>query len=242
MSNSLTPTPPSTSMMQSIVPVSVKLDDDNFLVWKMQALGTIKSFKLQKYIDLQNDGGRPRAIQKLEEQELLNVQANYVQYQGNFRGRNQGIFRGRGTNNYRGRNQANFRGRSTGRSQGRGIDRHYNRTVCQVCNKPGHIAINCYHRFNPSYQETPMNQPSTYPDKQHRAMITENFLEEQSGMSALMTVPETFYDPSWYPDTGATNHITFDSNILMGKSSYNGDSKLKMANGESSSIKNIALV
>ncbi|KAJ1379542.1 hypothetical protein SESBI_46818 [Sesbania bispinosa] len=56
-------------------------------------------------------------------------------------------------------------------------------------------------------------------------------------MSALMAVPETFYDPSWYPDTGATNHITSDSTNLIGKTSFNGDSKLKNGHGEASCIK-----
>ncbi|KAJ1413226.1 Gag-polypeptide of LTR copia-type [Sesbania bispinosa] len=59
MTNPSTPTAPSTSPMHSLVHVSVKLDEDNFLVWKMQATGTIKSFKLQKFIDLDLDGGRP---------------------------------------------------------------------------------------------------------------------------------------------------------------------------------------
>nr|KYP47922.1 hypothetical protein KK1_030409 [Cajanus cajan] len=58
-------------------------------------------------------------------------------------------------------------------------------------------------------------------------------------MSALMAVPETLYDPSWYLDTGATNHVTSDASNLMGKTPYKGEAKLKMANGDSSSIQYI---
>nr|KYP65239.1 hypothetical protein KK1_011471 [Cajanus cajan] len=54
-----------------------------------------------------------------------------------------------------------------------------------------------------------------------------------------MTIPETLYDPSWYPDTGATNHVTPDASNLMGKTSYKGEAKLKMAIGDSSSIQHI---
>ncbi|KAJ1408854.1 gag-polypeptide of LTR copia-type [Sesbania bispinosa] len=71
--------------------------------------------------------------QKMEEQDLHNVQANYVQYQGNFRGKNQGNYRGRGTNNFRGRGQGTFRGHLAARSQGRATNRNYNRTFCQDC-------------------------------------------------------------------------------------------------------------
>nr|KYP42584.1 hypothetical protein KK1_035991 [Cajanus cajan] len=54
-----------------------------------------------------------------------------------------------------------------------------------------------------------------------------------------MAVPETLYDPSWYPDTGATNHVTPNSTNLQGKAPYNGDRKMKMENGETSSIRSI---
>jgi hypothetical protein len=40
-----------TTYPQMMIPVSVKLDDDNFLTWKMQATGTIRAFKLQKFVD-----------------------------------------------------------------------------------------------------------------------------------------------------------------------------------------------
>ena len=54
------------------------------------------------------------------------------------------------TSYFRGRNGFNTpRGRGRGRS-------HYptasNRLVCQVCHKPGHVALQCYHKFDNTYQ------------------------------------------------------------------------------------------
>lgn len=48
-------------------------------------------------------------------------------------------------------------------------------------------------------------------------MVAENTTENDPQMSALLAIPETVYDPSWYPDSGATNHLTPESGNLMGK-------------------------
>ncbi|KAL6344972.1 hypothetical protein AAG906_007703 [Vitis piasezkii] len=47
----------------------------------------------------------------------------------------------------------NYRGRPHG-SQGRGGGRNQskNKPICQVCRKPRHIELKCYHRFDLSYQ------------------------------------------------------------------------------------------
>lgn len=69
-------------------------------------------------------------------------------------------------------------------------------------------------------------------------MITElGHFEDPS--TSMIAVPETLYDSSWYPDSGATNHVTPDSSNLMTKSAYNGDSNVKVANGTSTTIKHI---
>lgn len=108
-----------------------------------------------------------------------------------------------------------------------------------MCRKYGHTALHCYHRFNPEYQdETFLNNNSDQATSSSSAMITElgNFEDPSTSM---LVVPETLYDPSWYPDSGATNHVTPDSSNLMTKTPYNGDSKVKVANGSSTHIKHI---
>lgn len=41
-------------------------------------------------------------------------------------------------------------------------------------------------------------------------------------MLALVSILESVYDPSWYPNYRANNDITFDLNNLTTKAIYNG--------------------
>jgi hypothetical protein len=59
--------------------------------------------------------------------------------------------------------------------------------VCQVCNKPGHTALSCYHWFDYSYQK-----------------------DNSSTMQANIAAPQPINDLNWCPDTGATNRVTSD--------------------------------
>lgn len=45
-------------------------------------------------------------------------------------------------------------------------------------------------------------------------------------MSAMMSAPYSSIDFTWYPDSGASNHLTFDPNNLMTKTSYTGTEKI----------------
>ncbi|XP_038708535.1 uncharacterized protein LOC120003586 [Tripterygium wilfordii] len=56
--------------------------------------------------------------------------------------------------------------------------------VCQICDIPGHRADQCYHRYNTAC--TPNDLPRSF---------------------AAMSVGET-NDSSWYPDSGASTHMT----------------------------------
>jgi hypothetical protein len=53
-----------------------------------------------------------------------------------------------------------------------------NRPVCQVCQKAGHVALQCYHHFDNS-----------------------NTVESTPPMQALLATPQQVPDPNWYPDT-----------------------------------------
>ncbi|KAF5449470.1 hypothetical protein F2P56_029911 [Juglans regia] len=73
------------------------------------------------------------------------------------------------------------------------------RSTCQVCQKPGHTAIRCYHRFNQAYQSPP---PSSF---------TANF-------TTTSPVPSS---NAWFPDTIATSHFTYDfSNLNLDAAVY----------------------
>jgi hypothetical protein len=70
-----------------------------------------------------------------------------------------------------------FRGRGRGPSSGRGSSS--NRPLCQVCNRYGHVALDCYNRFNEAYTR-----------------------EKPSQAHAYLSTPSSSTDQNWYPDSG----------------------------------------
>jgi hypothetical protein len=65
------------------------------------------------------------------------------------------------------------------------------RPSCQICGKPGHLALDCYHRMDYSYQ-------GKNPPSQFAAMVA------RAHSSAL----EQNDEEPWYADSGANNHVT----------------------------------
>jgi len=48
--------------------------------------------------------------------------------------------------------------------------------------------------------------------------------------------PSTIEDPLWYPDSGATNHVTNNPSVFHNKSIYHGSESLKVDNGQGMNI------
>lgn len=46
-----------------------------------------------------------------------------------------------------------------------------------------------------------------------------------------VATPDTIGDNSWYPDSGATHHLTHSATVLGDSTSYNGPSKVYVGNG-----------
>jgi hypothetical protein len=74
------------------------------------------------------------------------------------------------------------------RSVGRPQNRRFNK-VCQVCEKTGHTALDCWYRYDESYSST---------NSKIAAAATHGY-----GV-----------DTNWYTDTAATDHITLDLDKL----------------------------
>ena len=126
-----------------------------------------------------------------------------------------------------GRNSSTFSSNCGGRSnfnsnrgRGRGRNNSYynpNQPVCQVCQKPGHTALQCYHHFDNSYT-----------------------VESTPPMQALLATPQQAPDYNWYPDSGATHHVTHDlANLNLRADEYQGSDQIRVGNGKSLSIKHI---
>ena len=109
-----------------------------------------------------------------------------------------------------------------GRGQGRGkqtsantSNQVTNQPVCQVCGKIGHIVLQCFHRFDHSYQAV------------------------DNHVVVLARTSSYVVDPNWYTDTDATDHITSDLDRLSIQEKYNGKDQVQVANGPGLSIHHI---
>jgi len=49
--------------------------------------------------------------------------------------------------------------------------------------------------------------------------------------SSILGAPSTVTDPLWYPDSGASHHITNDLEVFINKSSYQGVDQVRIGNG-----------
>ena len=101
--------------------------------------------------------------------------------------------------------KSNFRGGGRGpknnnRGRGNPIQSSNPKPCCQICNRTGHTALDCYHRMDYSYQ-------GRHPPSQLAAMAA-SFNQNN--------------DQQWYDDSGATSHITHDLNNLSLQSGYQG--------------------
>ncbi|KAF5475787.1 hypothetical protein F2P56_007557 [Juglans regia] len=126
------------------------------------------------------------------------------------------------------RGRTPFRGGRRGRGSGHGShmaqssnpfsSRSDSRPTCQVCQKVGHTALQCYNRFNQTYQSPP---PSSF-----RANFT----------SLPPSGPPSNY---WFPDIVATNHFTSDfANLNLDSMPYLGPDHVSIGDGSTLPIQN----
>ncbi|KAJ4972635.1 hypothetical protein NE237_005809 [Protea cynaroides] len=87
---------------------------------------------------------------------------------------------------------------------------------CQICQKPSHLAIDCYHHMDHAYQ-------GHHPPEKLATMV-----------SSLMPAMNT-----WYSDTGASHHLTPDIENLQISSPYEGNDTVQIGNGQGLPISNI---
>ena len=120
-----------------------------------------------------------------------------------------------------------FRERRQGRgsysTRGRGFHQHVsspsgssassesdNRPICQICGKPGHNALRCWHRFDNSYQLDDL----------------------PTALTALRITDVTHSGHEWFPNSGASSHVTNSTNHLQHSQVYSGSDSVMVGNGE----------
>jgi hypothetical protein len=66
--------------------------------------------------------------------------------------------------------------------------------------------------------------------------------DNQSQMQAYLTSSQNSSDSNWYPDTGATHHLTSElANLNVRADAYSGPDQIKIGNGAGLSVKHVGI-
>ncbi|PKU70861.1 Retrovirus-related Pol polyprotein from transposon TNT 1-94 [Dendrobium catenatum] len=104
----------------------------------------------------------------------------------------------------------NNKGKSQTGSQNKGRDPSKPILTCQICNKKGHSATSCWHRLNINYV------PSQPHDKQPKA---------------FSATTDSKNPNEWYLDSGASAHMTNNTDNLTTSTSYQGSDSITIGDG-----------
>jgi len=100
-----------------------------------------------------------------------------------------------------------------------------NRVRCQLCSKFGHHALQCWHWTS---------KPSSSKVIANTSQFSTLSLDD--GEPSILGTPSIIEDPLWYPDSGASHHITHDSTLFTDNQEYQGFANVKLGNGTGMSI------
>ncbi|CAA0834855.1 Unknown protein, partial [Striga hermonthica] len=124
------------------------------------------------------------------------------------------------------RERGGYRGKERG-ARGRGGRFPQNRVQCHICGYTNHTADKCYNRFNSDFVPSNTNQRG----------FNDNRSIGQS--SAMYATGSNQSESDWFPDSGATHHITNDFSNLSVASDYTGNNKLQIGNGSGLDISHV---
>ncbi|KAL3642739.1 hypothetical protein CASFOL_013554 [Castilleja foliolosa] len=126
--------------------------------------------------------------------------------------------RGRNNSSYNNNNNRGRGGYNGGNFRGRGGRGNTFKPKCQICHYIGHTAEKCYHRLNMEYAPAASSNQGFKGGNMSANVVTSGAQESKE-------------DNLWYPDSGATNHLTYDLNNLNLAAEYKGAEKIHMGNG-----------
>ena len=142
------------------------------------------------------------------------------------------------------------RGGFGGRSARGGRGGRSSKIVCQLCFKPGHGADRCWYRYEQQHTSAQPHQGrQQHPISTYQPSLSANVA--QLRMQQPQTLPPPTRSPSeysfeggsqmtsWYPDSGATNHLSSDLSNLNISSEYHGGNQLVLGNGSGVDISHV---
>ncbi|XP_022158089.1 uncharacterized protein LOC111024658 [Momordica charantia] len=172
--------------------------------------------RIEKEISAAKDVTLPSASINLAHQQFgQNNQNNSVSYNSNDNHRYQQHY---SNDNNRGRGRFHRNGGRRWNSR--------NKIQCQICHRFGHTADRYYFR-NSSVQQ--QNQYST------RYFQSSSPYHQQQNAAAMLVSSDINKDTNWYPDSGATNHVTHDLGNLSLCNEVASGQHINTANGAGSS-------
>ena len=219
------------SLAMSLVAAGQQITDDELILYILGGLGSEfeavivnltsrESITLQEvqYI-LQTHEMRLEILSAATTVDLSSSSVQFTQRQF-FRG-------GRGG---RGRSFAGGRGRFP--SGGRGYN-SFNKPLCQIYGRMGHIALKCFYRFDVRYQNQFQNQKALgeYSADESSTSVSQS--------QAYIASPTTVNDASWFLNSGATHHVTSSTDSMNTNSEYSGTGKLALGDGSKLPITHI---
>ena len=145
-------------------------------------------------------------LQSYEETPTVTPHAAFQLQQNNAPSYNQTRGRGRGFYQNCGRGGYSNRGRGYSQHQSTS-NTSGTRPTCQICGGVDHTALKCYNRFDNNYQASDVTQ----------------------AFNALQMTDENGRD--WYPDSGASAHVTASTNSLQTITPYAGNDTIMVADG-----------
>lgn len=97
--------------------------------------------------------------------------------------------------------------------------------------------FDCYYRFDHSFQGHSQFQNNHRPPFPSAANIAT--VSHSTPVQAMTATAETITDSIWYPNSGASNHVTLEVSNLMQMKDYFGPEQVYVGNGKGLSIKHI---
>ncbi|KAL4366347.1 hypothetical protein GQ457_05G025950 [Hibiscus cannabinus] len=141
-------------------------------------------------------------------------------------------------------NPSFFRGAGfqSGRSYSRGGRGRFfsgrSRPQCQLCGRIGHLFNRCYYWFDQTYDGYSVNLIEEVADCPKAE--GDSFHQEGAAVFAAEDFsPVVCEDAAWFPDSGATAHLTPDLGKFITSSPYTGSGKITVANGMAVPISHI---